>query len=468
MLSIGDSNVQYLIRNDSLYIKEVSDDWIRINPTKLIENSKLFGSLFYGLENEVKHLIQNRLFLDKEMCKLRLSEDDYEELLKIYIFSFPIYINRNIVDMTVTSGLHKFITPKLMLNKNLTVDQIIYMGKHRVKEFFNFISWNEYNKICTFFIENGDLEMLIWLKSKNCEIVHIKRALILAAKNGHLEVFKWLRSNVLFLDPLYLDNICVAAVEGGNIKLIEWLEKNGFKFSKELRLCDKAAEKGDLKLFDFLYRKYHPIDSLTCATAAHYGHIKILERLQKRDCIPDLYSSLEASLNGHLDVLKWLKSNNYPWGYDVCYNAARRGDMEMIKWARSQNPPANWSEDCCHIAAENQHIDLLIWMLSQDSPCPCDERTFGSAVKICNLETLKRIRERDCPWDGRTFIQAAGRGDLEILKWLQEKDCPLNPDVYYYAFKFENLEVLRWLRSLNPPVPWSDKMRIKAAEYGIY
>ena len=66
-----------------------------------------------------------------------------------------------------------------------------------------------------------------------------------------------------------------------------------------------------------------------------------------------------AAEYGQLAVLQWARANDYPWDDYTCTNAAINGHLEVLKWARANGCP--WNEWMREYAAHNSHLDVLGW-----------------------------------------------------------------------------------------------------------
>ena len=216
-------------------------------------------------------------------------------------------------------------------------------------------------------------------------------------------------------------------------------------FRKET--CRHAAKKGHLDVVKWLRSQNppYPWDGLTCSDAASKGHLAVVKCLRSLDppCPWGEWACPNAARNGHLDVLKWLRSQDppCPWGVETCRAAARNGHLDVLKWLRSQDPPCPWDKWVCHYAAVNGHLDVLKWVRSQDPPCPWNEWACYYAAEKGHLDVLKWLRSQNppCPWNEGTCFYAARNGHLDVLKWLIDNGCPYNVNAYGCKSAYEKL-----------------------------
>ena len=222
-----------------------------------------------------------------------------------------------------------------------------------------------------------------------------------AAGHGYVRI---LRDHATGEDKKLLDaETCKAAAKGGHLDVLKWLRSQNCHWSED-----------------------------TCRDAASGGHLDVLKWLRSQDppCPWNEWTCRTAAKRGHLDVLKWLRSQKppCPWNLITCAAAALNGHLDVVKWLRSQDPPCPWSEFTCRTAAKRGHLDVVKWLRSQDPPCPWNERTCRDAAWKGHLDVLKWLRSQDppCPWDEWTCEWAAFNGHLDVLKWLVDNGCPYN------------------------------------------
>ena len=131
-----------------------------------------------------------------------------------------------------------------------------------------------------------------------------------AAKHGHINCLKWLRSKVP--GKQWGDWVCTAAAQHGQLETLQWLRS------------------GPLPC---------PWTGYTCAAAAGSGHLK---------------------------VLKWLRSqpNSCPWGKKTTSFAAGAGHLEVLQWLRAETPPCPWDRKKM-MALCSRHPHVTEWVETQ-------------------------------------------------------------------------------------------------------
>ncbi len=142
---------------------------------------------------------------------------------------------------------------------------------------------------CDIAAKNGHLDVLKWLRDPNtrpdgsiCPWTH--SACDLAAINGHFEVFKWLWDPNTRADKSICGcspKICVMMVEHGRsgiLPILKWMRAKGVFGFNLAKINDTAVQ------------------------------------------------------NGNVDVLKWINGEMCPWTPNACLLAATSGDKNVCKW----------------------------------------------------------------------------------------------------------------------------------------
>ena len=163
-----------------------------------------------------------------------------------------------------------------------------------------------------------------------------------AAARGCLGTLKSLHRRGLVT---FNENLCEAAVLGGQIKVLKWLRENSCTWHAATPVgC------GHLQARD----------------AARGGHLDILKWAHGNGCPWDKNASTEAARHGHLEVLQWARANGCPWDESTCSSVAYEGHLEVLQWLRANGCP--WDTSTCHWAAANGHFDMLSWAFANGAP----------------------------------------------------------------------------------------------------
>lgn len=248
-----------------------------------------------------------------------------------------------------------------------------------------------------------------------------------AVQRGHFEVLKW-SQKVGVLCPLHTVVFSKAAAFG-NIDIMNYLWKISCPYDEHL--CSKAARNGHLHILKWARSQNPPIqwDEYTFINAVKYGDEEILNWLYLEKC-PWNESTCEAAAKaGNLHLLKWLRNLKCQWDERTCSGASSSGNIKILKWARSQNPPCPWSTETCRLAAKYGYIEILRWSRMCEDPCPWDALVASSAAANGRIEVVKWLlsgAEPRCPFDQYLWKSALIGRHVDILIWLRENSFTPN------------------------------------------
>ena len=176
----------------------------------------------------------------------------------------------------------------------------------------------------------GHLEIVKWLhenRSEGCTTW----AIDMAAYNGHLEVVKWLHENRT--EGCTTDAMDHAAWMG-HLEVVKFLHENRTEGCTDFAM-DNAAEEGHLEIVKYLHEnRTEGCTSKAMDEAAAFGELEIVKFLHENrteGCTS--YAMDRAAGNGHLDVVKWLHENRTE-GYttDAMDRAAREGHLDVVDY----------------------------------------------------------------------------------------------------------------------------------------
>ena len=165
----------------------------------------------------------------------------------------------------------------------------------------------------------GKMDVLYFLRDSNCSWNSM--VCTEAAKNGHLNVIKWLRDREVHGEEVCPWNYvtCSYAAKNGHLNVLKWLR-------------DREVH-GD---------QVCPWNEDACAAAASKGRLNLLKWLRNREvhgedvCPWDVKTCTAAVANNHLHVLKWLRDRKVhgedvcPWNDETLKVAAKNGLFHKI------------------------------------------------------------------------------------------------------------------------------------------
>ena len=162
---------------------------------------------------------------------------------------------------------------------------------------------------------------------------------------------KWIQARVSESD------VCELSAKFGNLEVLEWARKNGFKF--KMFVFPRAAENGHLEVLKWARKNGYELNRWVCSYAAFGGHLEILKWARKNGCDWDEDVCSCAAENGHLEILKWARKNGCKWSANVCERAAANGHLELIKWSVENG--CKYDDWMFGVASENGQFEVLEW-----------------------------------------------------------------------------------------------------------
>ena len=176
--------------------------------------------------------------------------------------------------------------------------------------------WDE-TDFCFGVAYTNKLEFLKWAREeKECEwdVGTIKAA----AFKGNLEMIKYCVANKCPID----EDACAFAARNGHLEVLKYLREEGKAPWDSTTASSRAALKGHLHILEYLVeRKYDQFDEDTCAYAAENGHLDCLKYLHETAKAPwDYLAVREAHNSEHPECVQYLLDNDCPlppdWRYE--------------------------------------------------------------------------------------------------------------------------------------------------------
>jgi hypothetical protein len=237
-------------------------------------------------------------------------------------YRFVAAVNRNFHTAYVT------IFPKKVTRFNVSTIEHAKICFDENKD-----QYDHQRMLCNIAAGEGNLSVLKYLRSIQCDCDWDESTCSNAALNGHLEVIKWCRKNRCPWDVY----TCANAAQNGHLDILKWCRKNRCPWTQST--CWNAAENGHLDVIKWCCQNGCPLDSLTCANAAKNGHLDVIKWCCQNGCPLDSQTCANAAKNGHLDVIQWCRQNGCPWDSRICANAAGKGHLDVVKWCRENGCP---------------------------------------------------------------------------------------------------------------------------------
>ena len=157
------------------------------------------------------------------------------------------------------------------------------------------------------------------------------------AWTNKLELLKWAREEKQCEWDVGTIN---RATYQGNLEMVNYCVANECPI--DCGACAWAAKNGHLEVLKYLREEVKaPWNSGTAAWAARNGHLHILEYLVERKYDEYYeYACREAAMNGHLDCLKYLRETaKAPWDSRAVYFAHENNHPECVQYLLDNNCP---------------------------------------------------------------------------------------------------------------------------------
>ncbi|CAL6393973.1 unnamed protein product [Bathycoccus prasinos] len=176
-------------------------------------------------------------------------------------------------------------------------------------------SWDE-PYFCWQVARTNKLELLKWVREeKKCE--WDRRTIKAAAWHGNLEMIKYCVANECPINEW----TCANAAKNGHLEVLKYLREE-VKAPWDSVTAEWAAENGHLHILEYLFeRKYDKYNVDACELAAREGHLDCLKYLHETAKAPWDYRAVrDAHENKHPECLQYLLDNNCPlprgWRYE--------------------------------------------------------------------------------------------------------------------------------------------------------
>jgi hypothetical protein len=188
------------------------------------------------------------------------------------------------------------------------------------------------------------------------------------------------------------------------------------------KLCAAAVERGDLALLQWLFDHGCTLDAEICKLAFLHGHLDILIWAHEKGLALERESiCLRAAQAGHLHVLQWARELDYPWSPGICTEAARNGHLRVLQWARANG--CRWLLNTVLNNAEellDSGTETLVWLQQQsERSWTDDEKTLlmTFAGRRSNVAALQWLREKRAMWPSSFVDTTYSNGTSTNVCW---------------------------------------------------
>ena len=184
------------------------------------------------------------------------------------------------------------------------------------------VASSDMEKIAT----EGYLDILEWFFDEMKARWTLKYSDI-AAKNGHLEMVKYLLKKKKNFSNKAIDY----AAENGHLEVVKLLHSKRKKGTVDA--IDHSSKNGHLEVVKFLFGKGHDCTNKAIGWAAKNGHLDVVKYLNEvgKGCLSMALNW--ASGNGHLNVVKYLVENRKDFDINTAIEWAEKyGQTRVFNW----------------------------------------------------------------------------------------------------------------------------------------
>jgi hypothetical protein len=308
---------------------------------------------------------------------------------------------------------------------------------------------------------NGHMHILIWLEEQFHFYPDGNPGAIMAIKNNHPEIAKWLFEKGICPSGFALSYV----IENNDIDSLSWLLKIGIReeYAGVIGVANinTAACQGNLAMLE-LFSQYN-IFPRDFETIAYCGRLNILQWLVSKGIFPDKQTANGAASGGYINILEWIL--NLPKIYKNyipvlpskrgANNAATHGHLEMLEWLDKIGilPDREGATN----AVINKHLNI-VKLLAEKNILPNDNVIYSVFQKYHydsdDLEMIKLLINLSNPIIPYQHIldQSLNYISLDILNYLARLPKPILPNSAYYAVSNGRLDILIWLSELPKPI----------------
>jgi len=269
-------------------------------------------------------------------------------------------------------------------------------------------------------------------------------------------------AETLFGGMLY--KIMDAAVDAGQLAVVEWLYENRSKGCSRYATREAAAGHRDLPMLQWLHKHYSDqFQSDAMDNAAAHGHLETVKWLHEHRSEGCTTRAMNAAAD-HFEMLRWLHCNRSEGCTATAMDyAAGRGRLDILKWLH-ENRSEGCTENALNEAARNGHMDVLQWLV-EHYPGQCRDDTMELAAWGGQLDVVRYLDENTSQRASAWGLGAAVKqGWLKALLVLLENSRRNDEEVrwigrivVYQAFE-KTLGTLSDPHATSVPSLWDEVM----------
>jgi hypothetical protein len=213
--------------------------------------------------------------------------------------------------------------------------------------------------------------------------------------------------------------------------------------------ASKVAKTGNLPLLQWACDQGVRIDGMLGTAAIIGGNLRMVEWLDNKGiCKFGEWSWEAAAVHGHMHILEWLRTASQIYDVKTPVYAAKHGHLEVIKWWKHRLGKSLHAT-IGDAAASGGHLHILKWLLREGNIAPRPQ-AYSEAVRSGYLDVMKWLHKQKVPIYESIAISAAAWGHLHILKWLYNIPIVLPiTDIRRVAIKRGRVHILEWLNKVR-------------------
>ncbi|KAH6592744.1 hypothetical protein BASA61_004454 [Batrachochytrium salamandrivorans] len=392
----------------------------------------------------------------------------YLEFLKHLVSSYMITIDTLCVRV-LPMGLYPEGTLSLALSNSTCTTAYEQMSGDHDGSDFDESSWT-YNVI-DIVASNNDLNMVKWLVehgSTGCSTEAIDKA----SEHGHLEMVTYLHNcytgSLSHDTPSFATTVSgdssivlgrpvggctqwamIAAAKNGHLDIVKFLHANRTEGCTS-KAMDCAARHGHLEVVQFLHtHRSEGCTSVAMDSAAAYGHFDIIQWLHLNRTEGCTWAAMDsAAASGYLEIVQFLHSSRTE-GCTVAAmdTAAREGHLHVVQWLHA-NRPEGCTVNAMNRAASNGHLHIVKYLHTERQE-GCTVLAMDTAAARGHLEVVEWLhfnRKEGCT--SNAMDAAATNGHLNIVQFLhthRTEGCTVK--AMDAAAREGHLSIIQWLHA---------------------
>ncbi|GFH57186.1 hypothetical protein CTEN210_13662 [Chaetoceros tenuissimus] len=282
--------------------------------------------------------------------------------------------------------------------------------------------------------QRGKASSLHWMASKG---IISNKSLVFnyLVQNGEIDILKESYED----SSEYIDKYTfLACARGGNVEVMNWLlqQKN---CEWDLSLFTEAARGGSIPMMELCLRKGCPPREDICSSAMenwnHEAAFIALKWLRENNVPWNERVCENAAEYGDLKALKWARENGCPWDEETFYYAARQGNVDILDYCFQNNCPMAHDID--------YHVNFDSVAYFDDTLTPTDIFT-PTELKEKSLKLYMWLHQHAVPWDKYSTLKTAREGHWKTLMWAIDNGCPCHEDILGYVIGKSNIPILEY------------------------